>query len=276
VEVQGYAAAAKHRLARLFELDDEPERADELRSSAARVTADLERFWLADRRFYAMALDGDKRPSQALASNQGHLLWARAISRDRAGAVRDALLGEDSYSGWGVRTLAAGERAFNPVGYHTGTIWPHDNAFLAVGLRSYGFDEAFLRIFEGLLDAAASFSDYRLPELFAGFSRGDYEDPVPYPVACSPQAWAAGSLPYMLIAGLGLVPDGLRGTLRIRRPSLPRQIDRLALKALRVSDARVNLLFERVPTRPDSVALTDVQVDGPLDVVLEIPQVDPG
>ena len=272
VEVQGYAAAAKERMARLFELDGEPERADELRAGAARIVAALDRFWLADRGFYAMALDREKRPSRALASNQGHLLWARAVSRERAGAVRDALLAEDAYSGWGVRTLATRERAFNPVGYHTGTIWPHDNAFLAVGLRMYGFDEAFLRVFEGLLDAAASFSDYRLPELFAGFSRSDYEDPVPYPVACSPQAWAAGSLPYMLIAGLGLVPDGLRRTLRIRRPSLPRQIDRLAVRGLRVADARVDLLFQRVTQRPDSVALADVQVDGRLDVVLEIPR----
>jgi glycogen debranching enzyme len=268
VEVQAYAAAAKERLARLFELDGETDRAEELRSGAERLFAGLERFWVADRGFYAMALDGEKRPSRALASNQGHLLWARAVSPERARAVRDALLGEDAYSGWGVRTLGAGEQAFNPVGYHTGTIWPHDNAFLGVGLRSYGFDAAFLRIFEDLLDAAAGFPDYRLPELFGGFARGDYEAPVPYPVACRPQAWAAGSLPYMLTAGLGLEPDGLQRTLRIRRPSLPRQVSRLSLQGLRVADARVDLLFERVAGRPESVALTDVEVDGRLDVVL--------
>jgi glycogen debranching enzyme len=272
VEVQGYALAAKERVARLYELDGEGERARALREESAQLADALESFWLPEQRFYAMALDADKRPSRALASNQGHLLWALAVPRDRAAAIRDALMGEASYSGWGVRTLAEGERAFNPVGYHTGSIWPHDNALFAVGLRRYGFDEAFLRVFEGLLDAAASFSDYRLPELFAGFSRVDYEDPVPYPVACSPQAWAAGTLPAMLIAGLGLVPDGLERTLRIRRPSLPRQINRLALKGLPVAGARVDLLFERVAQRADSVALTDVQVDGRLDVVLEIPR----
>jgi hypothetical protein len=149
-------------------------------------------------------------------------------------------------------------------------VWPHDNALLALGLRSYGFDDAFLRIFEDLIDATASFSDYRLPELFAGFSRADYEDPVPYPVACSPQAWAAGALPAMLVAGLGLVPDGLERTLRIRRPSLPRQIGRLALEGLSVAGARVDLLFERVVGRPDRVALTDARIDGDLEVVLEI------
>jgi glycogen debranching enzyme len=269
VEAQGYAVAAKRRLARLFELDGDPGRAGELRSGAARIASGLERFWLADRGFYSMALDADKRPSRALASNQGHLLWAQALSPDRAAAVRDALSGAACYSGWGVRTLAADERAFNPVGYHTGTVWPHDNAFLAVGLRRYGFDDAFLRIFEDQLDAASNFADYRLPELFAGFSRADYEDPVPYPDACRPQAWAAGALPAMLTAGLGLVPDALNRTLHVRRPALPRRIRRLALQGLQVADARVDLLFERVAEDPDRVSVADAQVDGDLNVVLD-------
>jgi glycogen debranching enzyme len=169
-----------------------------------------------------------------------------------------------------VRTLGAGERGFNPVGYHTGTVWPHDNALIAVGLRKYGFDQAFLRIFEDLLDAAGNFPDYRLPELFAGFSRAEYEEPVPYPVACRPQAWAAGAIPSMLTAGLGLVPDGLRGTLRVMRPSLPRHISRLELHGLRIADSTVDMVFERVTGRPDRVALTDVRIDGDVDVVLEV------
>ena len=269
VEAQGYAISAKRRLARLVELDGENGRAWELRASAAGLAGDLERFWLADLGFYAMALDSVKRPSRVLASNQGHLLWALAVPAQRAVAIRDALMADRAYSGWGVRTLAEGERAFNPVGYHTGSVWPHDNALLAVGLRRYGFDDAFLRVFEDLLDAAASFPGYRLPELFAGFPRTDYEDPVPYPVACSPQAWAAGALPAMLVAGLGLVPDGLDRTLRIRHPRLPRHLGRLGLQGLRVGDASVNLVFERVAGRADGVALTDMQVDGDLDVVLE-------
>ena len=142
----------------------------------------------------------------------------------------------------------------------------------AAGLRKYGLDEPFSRIMEGLLDVASVLPDYRLPELFAGFSRTDYEDPVPYPVACSPQAWAAGALPWLLIAALGIVPDALDGTLRIRRPSLPRHLDRAAVEGLHVGDARVDLLFERVG-RGDSVALTDAKVKGRLDVVLEIGQV---
>jgi hypothetical protein len=131
-------------------------------------------------------------------------------------------------------------------------------------------DKAFLRIFGDLLDAAAAFEDYRLPELFAGFSRADYEDPVPYPVACCPQAWAAGALPCMLVAGLGIVADGLHRTLRIRRPSLPRNINRLSLNGLRIAGASVDLLFERVADRPETVTLTDVQLDGDIEVVLEV------
>jgi glycogen debranching enzyme len=270
VEVQGYVIAAKRGLARIFELDGDPARAQTLREDAARVGGALERFWLPDQGFYSMALDADKTPSAALASNQGHLLWAGALSRPRAAAVCRSLMSERSYSGWGVRTLADQEAGFNPIGYHVGTVWPHDNALFAMGLRKYAFDREFLTVFEGLLDAAASFSGYRLPELFAGLRRSAYEDPVPYPVACRPQAWAAGALPAMLIAGLGLVPDALERRLSIARPSLPRHLSRVELNGFHVGDARVDLLFERVAGRPDSVALTDAHVDGDIDVVLRI------
>jgi glycogen debranching enzyme len=271
VEVQGYAMRAKRRLAALFELDGDPDRAARLREQASAIAAELERFWLPEESFYALALDAEKRPSRVLASNQGHLLWALAVPPERAAAVRDALMGAGAYSGWGVRTLSDGERAFNPVGYHTGTVWPHDNALIALGLRKYGFDDAFLRVVEDMLDAAASFHAYRLPELFAGFSRADYEDPIPYPVACSPQAWAAGALPAMIAAGLGLVPDGLRRKLRVRRPALPRQLDRLEIHGLRIADARVDLRFERVGGPSGAVALTDARIDGDVEVLLEIP-----
>jgi glycogen debranching enzyme len=276
VEPQGYAMAAKRRLARLFELDGDEARAKSLRAGAARIGAAIDRFWLPDRGFYAMALDADKSPSEALASNQGHLLWAAALPRDRAVAVRAALMGVGSYSGWGVRTLSADERAFNPVGYHLGTIWPHDNALFAIGLRKYGFDDSFLSIFEGLIDAAGSFSEYRLPELFAGFARADYENPVPYPDACRPQAWAAGALPAMLVAGLGIVPNAPERRLCITRPSLPRHLSRAGLQGLRVGDASIDLEFERIATRPGQVALTDVRIDGDVDVVLHVGSAGPG
>jgi hypothetical protein len=144
---------------------------------------------------------------------------------------------------------------------------------IAAGLRRYGFDEEFVEVFESLLEAASHADEYRLPELFAGFARSDYEAPVPYPVACSPQAWAAGSLPFMLTTGLGLIPNGLERKLCIVRPSLPRQASRVGLRGLRVCDASVDLLFERGTQRPDSVALSDVHIDGDVDVVL---QIEPG
>jgi glycogen debranching enzyme len=270
VEVQGYAIRAREDLAVLLDRIGEHDRAAELRTSADRTREALERLWLPDLGAYAMALDADKRPSRVLASNQGHLLWARAIDEARASEVRDRLMGEDLYSGWGIRTLGAREVAFNPVGYHTGSVWPHDTALIGAGLREYGFDDDFQRVVDGLVDAAAAFPDYRLPELFAGFSRADYEAPVPYPVACRPQAWAAGSIPYLLVTGLGLTPDALERRLVIRRPRLPKHVDVLTVRGLRVGEARVDLRFERVRAGEPTVAVTDAIIDGGLDVAVDV------
>jgi glycogen debranching enzyme len=267
VEAQAYAYRAKHRLAELFALDGDAERAGALRAEAAGLRDRLERFWLPDRGFYSMGFGADGRPSRALASNQGHLLWALALPQARARAVRDALMSDAMFSGWGLRTLAKGEAGYNPVGYHLGTVWPHDTALAASGLRKYGFDRDFERIFEALLEAASNAEGYRLPELFAGFSRTEFETPVPYPVACQPQAWAAGAIPYLVTSGLGLVPDALRRRLRIRRPSLPRWLGRVEVRGMRIAGATVDLLFERTG---DRVALTDTRIDGDVEVMLEI------
>lgn len=266
VEVQGYALRAKRLVARLLEHEGEAKRAQEVLASAAVLEEGIERFWLEDRGYYAMALDGDKRPSPALASNQGHLLWAGAVPPDRARRVRDALMGEAMFSGWGIRTLARGERAYNPVGYHTGSIWPHDNALIAVGLRHYGFDEDFTSIFEALLEAASQFPDYRLPELFAGFSRTEYESPVPYPVACRPQAWAAGTIPYLMKLGFGLNAAGFERRLEVVRPSLPRWVRRVDVTSVCLAGASIDLRFERAD---EQVRLADVRIEGDAEVVLE-------
>ena len=138
------------------------------------------------------------------------------MSDERARAIRDVLMSEEMFTGWGVRTLASSHPAYNPVGYHTGSVWPHDSALIAFGLRRYGFDEDFTLIFEGLLEAASRFDDYRLPELFAGFPRAEFDEPVPYPVACQPQAWAAGSIPFLLKWGLGPEPGRARQAARDR------------------------------------------------------------
>jgi glycogen debranching enzyme len=268
VEPQAYVVRAKRGIARLLERAGDGPRADRLRAEADALAGRLERFWLQTRGFYAMALDGDGRPSGALASNQGHLLWSRAIAPERAGPVRDALMSPAMFSGWGIRTLGRGEAAFNPVAYHLGTVWPHDTAMVAAGLRSYGFDTDFLACFEALIEAASHADDYRLPELFAGFSRTQFETPVPYPVACHPQAWAAAAVPYLLSSALGLEADALDGRLRVHRPSLPSWLNRVRVENLRVGSSRVDLTFERAGA--GQVALTEAQIEGDLEVVLAI------
>ena len=166
-----------------------------------------------------------------------------------------------------MRTLAESHPAYNPVGYHTGSVWPHDSAMIAFGLRRYGFDEDFNLIFEGLLEAASRFNDYRLPELFGGFARAEFDEPVPYPVACQPQAWAAGSIPYLLKWGLGLSPDAMEKRLRVVRPSLPRWLQRVDVTGLEIAGAKIDLRFERAG---DQVTLADAHIEGDVEVVLEI------
>jgi glycogen debranching enzyme len=266
VEVQGYVVRALRGVGRLFELDADAARAERLRAGASRVEAALERLWLDDPGGYAIGLDGSGRPGSSLTSNQGHLLWAGALPAARASAVRDVVMAAPMFSGWGVRTLADGHPGFNPLGYHTGSVWPHDNAVIACGLRRYGFDEDFLRIFNALLEAASRFDGYRLPELFGGHERTAGEGPVPYPVACRPQAWAAGSIPCLLACGLGLRADGLAGRLRVVRPSLPSWLAWLELSGLRVGEAAVGLRFER---SGEGVRVADARVDGRLEVVVD-------
>jgi glycogen debranching enzyme len=267
VEAQGYVMRAKRRLARLFALSGQADIASRLRFEAVELRERLDQFWLEPEGFYSMALDGRKRPSRALGSNQGHLLWSLAVPPQRAAGARDALMRPEMFSGWGIRTLASNEPSYNPVGYHVGSVWPHDSALTAFGLRKYGYDEDFTAIFDGLLEAASHFPDYRLPELFAGFSREDYEIPVPYPVACRPQAWAAGSIPYLLRAGLGLIPDGLERRLRVVRPSLPQWLDHVEVTGLEVAGSTIDLVFERAG---ETVTLADVRIDGDVEVVLEV------
>ncbi len=266
VEVQGYAIRALRGIATLLERDGDSARADELRNRAGRIEVALERFWLPGTGSYAIGLDASKRPGSGLTSNPGHLLWAGALSADRARSVRDTLMGDALFSGWGVRTLAAGHPAYNPIGYHTGSVWPHDTALFACGLREYGLDEDFGRLFGALLEAAAGFADHRLPELIGGHARSPDESPVPYPVACRPQAWAAGAIPQLLTAGLGLRPDGLSRTLRVVRPMLPPWLDWIEVEGLRVAGATVRLRLER---SGDQVAVAEARADGDLEVLVE-------
>lgn len=247
VEVQGYAFLARTLIADLYERTGDRARADLLRATARELRTRFERdFWLPPLDCYALALESNGRPLGVVTSNAGQALWTGIARPQRARRVARRLMAPDMFSGWGVRTLSTSARRYNPVGYHLGTVWPHDNAILATGFRRYGLDRDAQRIFAGLVRAAAHFPSYRLPEVFAGFSTTEFTTPVRYPVACHPQAWAAGSVPYLLIGLLGLVPDAFAGHLRVVRPVLPDGVSRLELHDLPVGRARISLAFRRV------------------------------
>jgi glycogen debranching enzyme len=200
-EVQGYVYGAYLASAWMAHEAGDNAKAEELRDRAARLKRQFnEQFWLPDRGYFAVALDGDKRPVDACASNMGHCLTTGIIERDKAPLVVERLMSDEMFSGWGVRTLASDMGAYNPASYHNGSVWPHDNAVIQVGLMRYGFVAEAQRISTALLEAA-EFSDGRLPELFCGFSRDQFPKPVPYPTACSPQAWAA-TTPVQLVTTL--------------------------------------------------------------------------
>jgi glycogen debranching enzyme len=226
-EVQGYAYDAKMRGARLARsFWNDPGYAEQLEREAAALKERFNRdFWVEDGGYYALALDADGTQVDALASNNGHLLWSGIVDTDRAGSVVGHLLGPRLFSGWGIRTLAEGERRYNPIGYHVGTVWPFDNSFIAWGLRRYGFKEEAARVAAGILDAA-EFFDGQLPEAFGGYHRSLTKYPVRYPTACTPQAWSTGAPLLLLRTMLGLMPidDHM-----VVDPALPRGIGRLEL-----------------------------------------------
>ncbi len=226
-ELQGYAYDAKLRGARLARLVwKDPEFADRLEQEAADLKRRFNRdFWVEDGEFFALALDTEGKQVDALASNNGHLLWSGIVDQSKAKAVARQLMGPKLFSGWGVRTLAEGEARYNPIGYHVGTVWPFDNSFIAWGLRRYGFKEEAARVAAGILDAADFFAG-RLPEAFGGYPREQTKYPVQYPTACSPQAWSTGTPMLLMRAMLGLEPEGEH---LVIDPALPSYIGRLEL-----------------------------------------------
>ena len=226
-ELQGYAYDAKIRAARLArEVWKDAEFASQLEKQAAELKRRFNRdFWIADREYFALALDSDGKQVDALSSNIGHLLWSGIVEKPKAKAIARHLLGPRLFSGWGVRTLGTGEGRYNPIGYHVGTVWPFDNSFIAWGLRRYGFKEEAARIAAGILEAA-DFFDGRLPEAFGGYERTLTRYPVQYPTACSPQAWSTGAPLLLLRTMLGLEPVG---DLLVVDPALPVGIGHVAL-----------------------------------------------
>lgn len=230
-EIQGYVYDAKCRVARMARaLFNDNELATRLEREADELRTRFNRdFWSNERGgYYIVGLDGDKRPIDSMTSNMGHLLWSGIVPADRAKLVAQHLMSDKMFSGWGIRTLSTEDRGYNPIGYHSGTIWPHDNAIIALGLVRYGFREEANRLSLAQIEAAG-FSDYRLPEAFAGFERSMSDFPVPYPTACSPQAWATGAPFQFLQAMLG--EEVRDGEIRLE-PRIPEQIGRIKMRRL--------------------------------------------
>jgi glycogen debranching enzyme len=245
-EVQGYVYDAKRRMAGLATVRGDTAMRDRLLAEAETLRVRFEEaFWVEDQRYYAMALDGQKRQLDAIGSNAGHCLWSGIASPSRARDVADRLMGPAMFSGWGIRTYAEGQPGYNPIGYHTGSVWPHDTSLIAAGLKRYGFQDESNRLVGHVFQAAQHFDQYRLPELFCGFDRDESSLPVPYPVACSPQAWAAGASFLFLETMLGLRPHAPSGELELHHPNLPDWLGKVTLNNLRIGEASVDLLFHR-------------------------------
>lgn len=245
LEVQGYAYAAWQAMADMADVTGNGRR-DEWAARAETLRRLVEeRFWMEDEQFYAIALDGDGAPCRAIGSNAGHLLFTGLPSPERAQAVTRRMLAAEFRSGWGLRTLATGQPRFNPMSYHNGSVWPHDTAMAAAGMARYGERHA-VALLLGEIYAAATHFHMRLPELFCGFERMPGEPPIAYPVACLPQAWAAGSVFLMLQAALGVRIDAIEGVVEIDRPLLPSGLDRLNLTGLKVGEGEADLTFQQM------------------------------
>ena len=267
-EVQGYVYLCYLTIAPLLRLLDEDGLADRVEREAAQLRDRFnEDFWIEEEGYVALALDGANRRAEVMTSNAGQVLWSGILDDRRADHLRRRLLQNDMFSGWGIRTLSSNSLRYFPLGYHLGSIWPHDNALIGLGLKRYCFSEEVTELLTALFDAAQSFSDRRLPELFGGQPRGHYLPPVPYPVACRPQAWAAGALLQLLTTTLGLRADAPNRRLYLADPRLPFWLERVQIHGLRVGDATVNLNLERHGDETH----TSPEVRGELEVIVEPP-----
>jgi len=263
-EVQGYVFAAKQLAARCalrLGLQDE---ARKLATEAVELAQRFEdAFWCEDLGMYALALDGDKRPCRVRTSNAGQVLFTGMVRDDRARKVAANLMRPDFFSGWGIRTVAQGEVRYNPMSYHDGSIWPHDNALIALGLARYGMKHSVEQLFKGIFDAASYMDLRRLPELFCGFKRERRSGPTLYPVACAPQAWASATPFSLLEAALGLECDAEAGEIRLRNPRLPAFLNQVILRDLSLGESSADL---RICRHNDEVSLEVMRTRGKISV----------
>lgn len=239
VEVQGYVYDAKVRMAEIYRALGKTQKTKALEQAARELKERFnEAFWMPDKGFYALGLDAEKRQIDSITSNPGHCLWSGIIDAERAGAVVERLLAPDMFSGWGIRTMSSYMRAYSPISYHNGSVWPHDNSIIAAGMARYGFGAQAAQVARAILEAASYFPDYRLPELFAGYPRREASFPVEYPSASSPQAWAAGAVIHLLQTLYGIAPvDG-----RLAGNALP-AVEELRIEGVLYRGERYDLLL---------------------------------
>jgi glycogen debranching enzyme len=265
-EVQGYAYAARQGMSQLARAVHEPELAERWAARAEELQSRFDAaFWQPELGTYALALDGEKRPCRVKTSNAGHCLYTGISQASRQASLARQLSSAEMFSGWGVRTLASDERRFNPMSYHNGSIWPHDNAIVAEGLARAGDRAGAMTVLEAMFDAASHMDFLRLPELFCGFTRQANREPILYPVACLPQAWASSACFALLKAVLGLEVDAVGGRVTLRKPRLPALVDRLDIERLRVGAERLDLRFTR---HPDDVGVAVLTANTPVDVIV--------
>jgi glycogen debranching enzyme len=265
-EVQGYAYAAKQAAAVLAAALGNADVAARLRDEARELQERFERaFWCEDLSTYALALDGDKRPCRVRSSNPGHCLMAGIADPERARRTAGTLLDGSSFSGWGFRTLADGEVRYNPMSYHNGSVWPHDNALIAYGFARYGLKPEVLQVLQGMFDASTFVDLHRLPELFCGFRRRPGEGPTLYPVACAPQAWAAAAVFILLQACLGLEVKAIQRQLCFNYPLLPEALPDVRIHNLRVGEASVDLQLVR---HKNNVGINVLRREGQLEILM--------
>jgi glycogen debranching enzyme len=265
-EVQGYVFAAKRGAAQLALVLGHTEQAERLLKEADQLRTQFERhFWCHDLSCYALALDGFKQPCRVRTSNAGHCLWTRIADYKHGMRTAKTLVSGDMFNGWGVRTVAASEVRYNPMAYHNGSVWPHDNALIAAGMASYGFKQGALKILSGLFDASQFLELHRLPELFCGFSRRPGEGPTLYPVACSPQTWSSVAVFLLLQSCLGLRIDAPHACLTFSQPVLPPFLEHIEMKNLRIGEAAVDLSLEG---HSKDVGINILRQEGRVEIVV--------
>lgn len=266
-EVQGYVYAAKMRLSYLARVKQQYDLAQHWENDAQVLKERFSKdFWLSEQGYIALALDGEGRASDSITSNPGHCLGLGILSPEQSHSVAERLQAADMFNGWGIRTLSSQSPAYNPMGYHVGSVWPHDNGMIAVGLRSLGYTSQALEVAQGILDMTVQQPYQRPPELFCGFERRPESSPVRYPVACSPQAWATGTIFQLLQAIVNLVPDAANNCLRVVHPTLPESVHYISLEKLRVGNTVLDLEFER---SNGATACRVTRKRGNLQVVIE-------